>query len=908
MPEAFEETQLWRRTLGSPGAEGMAAKATMTGVYLRFREAVAHLAGEVGRTMPSFTDHSIAHADALWDTASLLCGPDFPLNPAEAFVLGGAFLMHDLGMALSVLPQGLESLERDRRYPGLLQAALERQTAPGDAIERAKAEQLARTEALCELVRRLHAGAAERLVAEVFRTPDGQPFYLLENVQLRHTFGALIGRVAASHGEDVADLAGLDQRRGSSVDHPPHWEVDPLKIACVLRLADIAHIDQRRAPVYLHAYRRPSGDAHSHWYFQGRLTRPRVEGDRLVYTATEPFRREESNAWWLAQETIRSIDDELRRVDALCADLGRPRFPVRAVAGADSPQRLAKYIHTSGWEPIDAKLRVTDAVGLIANLGGEDLYGHRPEIALRELVANASDATKARRLIDDAAESPVHVDLRQEDGHWWLTVTDRGIGMSRETMVTALTDFGRSHWRSHLMNDLPDPPTRTFRPTGRFGIGFFAVFMVADQVQVRSLAYGEALATTHLLEFADGVGGRPILRLAEPAERLRAWGTEVRLRLREDPRSLDGLFKTDQRRLSHTQLLHGRIAKLCALSDVDITAQGPDDPSPVTVIRGGDWLTIPSAELFRRLYWREEAAQLDRLMIDGYERLFADRAEVVLDSSGAVTGRAMLATGWENVYPDMRWFRQLEGHVYVGGFHSGELESCMGAFIGEPLTADRLRSFPTFDLAELHRWLDAQAEDAATSPGSHHRERRMAGVVARGWGAQAPMAPCAESAEGPLDREGLRSWLSGKSEILLLSRSTIEPSQVSATHKMTFRTWDGRDVDPPDHVLFVGLNPMWLFPEEVLPRPRDESFADVIERDSGWDVRSWWYDTGNFGTPGLVVRTIAETWGIGVATAVAGMEALHVTDGRDRRPVLPTRDGRGIRVTAVRMRCPSPQR
>ena len=83
--------------------------------------------------------------------------------------------------------------------------------------------------------------------------------------------------------------------------------MDPLKIACVLRLADAAHIDSLRAPTYLHAFRRPAATSHDHWYFQERLTRPRVNADRLEYTATRPFGRNEScwSGWELMPEGLR---------------------------------------------------------------------------------------------------------------------------------------------------------------------------------------------------------------------------------------------------------------------------------------------------------------------------------------------------------------------------------------------------------------------------------------------------------------------------------------------------------------------------------------------------------------------------------------------------------------------------
>ncbi len=807
-------------------------------------------------------------------------------------------------MGLAAYHGGMADIEADPHFGDLLASSTER-LRRADPSAGSEAIDAARQETIAALLRLRHAAQAEHLVTMPFQTSGGESFYLLENTVLRQNFGSLIGRIAHSHWWDVSDLKVLERLQGSCVDHPAEWEIDPLKIACVLRLADAVHIDHRRAPTYLHAFRRPTGTSRNHWYFQERLTRPRVAGDRLEYTATRPFTRNEAPAWWLAWETIRTISEELRRVDALCADLRRPRFPVRSVAGADSPERLALYIRTDRWDPIDARLRVTNATQLISNLGGSDLYGLKPEVAIRELVANAADATCARSVHEGTPPGAVTVRLSQQDGSWWLTIEDQGIGMAPKTMVEALTDFGYSRWQSSEMtNDFPGLLAKGFRPTGRYGIGFFAVFMVADEIEVRSLAYDEAPRSTHVLEFRNGTASRPLLREADPDERLRSCGTIVHAKLRHEPRSMDGLFKTTNRTLTHTELLHSRLTRMCALAKVDIEVQGPDDPHPVRIIQAGDWTRIPAAELFRRLYRREEASYLDRVIYDGYEKLFLDHATDLRDAAGNVIGRAMMASGLEVVHPDLRWMKPPEALIYVGGFHSDEIHYCMGALCGEPLTADRLTAFPVASLEEFWAWMETQADRICDSAWFTPFERTELGFIVRAFGVVAPRIPCALSSQGSLNHDSLIEWLDGRDEVLLISGSGVAWFD-RGDQRPAIMTYDGREVDLPDAGIIVSLNPPWILPEEVLDRPRDERFADVIEPSSAWDPRTWWYDTGNFGSPGLVVRTIAEVWNIDIVEAVNLMEPLHLEDAGDLRPELNTTDGGTVRVTAIRMRRPA---
>lgn len=427
--------------------------------------------------------------------------------------------------------------------------------------------------------------------------------------------------------------------------------------------------------------------------------------------------------------------------------------------------------------------------------------------------------------------------------------------------------------------------------------------MIADQVEVRSLGYDEAPRSTHVLEFRHGVSSRPMLRQADFHERLRNSGTVVRVKLREAPRTADGLFQTTNRRLSETELLHSRITRLCALSDVDIKVQGPDDPQPVRIIQADDWPRISHSELFRRLYRREEASHLDRIVYDGYEKVFIDRAQDLHDAEGKLIGRAMMASGWETVQPDLRWLQPPSASVYVGGLFADEIYYCMGAFCGYPLTADRLRAFPLASPAEFEQWLESQADSVRNSKWSNSMDLWYSGYLLRGLDALAPRLPCAQSTLGQLDVPALREWLSSRDEVLLVGGGSIDWF-IRPDRSTQFFTFEGIGVEVPGDALVVNLNPPWLYPEEVRPRPRDERFVDAVEPPSGWDARTWWYDTGNFGSIGLVVRTIAELWEIDIVAAVNLMEPLHMQDDCDRRPMLATADGVGVHVTAIRMRRP----
>jgi hypothetical protein len=107
------DNHLFRQALApQPGSDPYAEpRKRLLDALLQMRERAKMLANEIHRDLPDFTVHDITHLDALWEMADLIAGPDYPLNPLEAFALGAVFLLHDLGLGLAAYPGGLAELK-----------------------------------------------------------------------------------------------------------------------------------------------------------------------------------------------------------------------------------------------------------------------------------------------------------------------------------------------------------------------------------------------------------------------------------------------------------------------------------------------------------------------------------------------------------------------------------------------------------------------------------------------------------------------------------------------------------------------------------------------------------------------------------------------------------------------------
>src|SRR5579872_7619873 len=102
----FTSTRLWQTTLAvQPDDDAHSEpRERLRSAYRLMRRRAADVSQEIIRDLPDFTVHDINHIDALWEMASIIAGDHYPLTPAEGFVLGGAFLVHDLGLGVAAYP------------------------------------------------------------------------------------------------------------------------------------------------------------------------------------------------------------------------------------------------------------------------------------------------------------------------------------------------------------------------------------------------------------------------------------------------------------------------------------------------------------------------------------------------------------------------------------------------------------------------------------------------------------------------------------------------------------------------------------------------------------------------------------------------------------------------------------
>ncbi len=496
----YKETILYRNSIGS-GDQTDANTRRLEVSFDNVRNKVTAFLSEIPKDIPGLTLHDVSHLDSLWIIADMIVGESCSLNPLEGYVLGVSILLHDAGMALASYQGGLEELYesndwRAERLKKIKSYGLPKNIQDNDIPHNVKSEIIA------DVLRRRHATQANSLASCEWFDEDSNPVYLIDDLELRKSLATLIGKVALSHHQPVSKLEKyLGHKVGALPGFRPDWVIDPLKIACILRLADAAHLTAERAPLFHKIVLNRNDLSRSHWDFQSRVSQPFLENnDVLVYTST-PFPKTEISAWWLAYHAIKALDGEIREVNNLLSDLRRSdglcRFAVSRVKGITTPEELTKLLPADGWSPVDTQINIKDSVKFLSDFGGKKLYGDRPWVVLRELLQNAVDAINARKVIDPqwAASNfgKIKVSLESVDEGWLLRIQDNGIGMSQSTLTNGLLKFGESFWLSDaLFDEYPELSKGEYEPIGKFGIGFFSVFMVSSKIVVSTKKYNES--------------------------------------------------------------------------------------------------------------------------------------------------------------------------------------------------------------------------------------------------------------------------------------------------------------------------------------------------------------------------------------------------------------------------------
>jgi molecular chaperone HtpG len=239
---------------------------------------------------------------------------------------------------------------------------------------------------------------------------------------------------------------------------------------------------------------------------------------------------------------------------------------------------------SSPTESLEYRAEVKQLLDILAH----SLYTDR-EVFLRELISNASDALNRVQfemltnhdVLEPDAELAIQIAVDPDEKV--ITIADSGVGMNREEMVQNLGTIAHSGARTFLQN-AGEAKSTLEEIIGQFGVGFYSVFMVADEVTVTSRSYRQEDEACTWQSTGDS---RFTLSAAEKSNR----GTEIRIKL-----------KADAEEFANTWRLENIVKKHSDYVSFPVYVKGKEGEAKVANRRTALWRQSPSSV---------EAAQYD---------------------------------------------------------------------------------------------------------------------------------------------------------------------------------------------------------------------------------------------------------------------------------------------------------
>ena len=266
-------------------------------------------------------------------------------------------------------------------------------------------------------------------------------------------------------------------------------------------------------------------------------------------------------------------------------------------------------------------------VAQLLKLVTHSLYSN-PDIFLRELISNASDACDKLRfealndsaLFEDAPELQVRIDVDTQART--LTITDNGIGLSRQEAIDNLGTIAKSGTRE-FMTRLTGDQKNDAQLIGQFGVGFYSGFIVADRITVESRRAG--LPSNQGVRWSsEGTGDFEVQDIERSGR-----GSSVILHLKEDAGDYLGAWK-----------LKGIISKysdhisLPILMPKEEWQEGEND-QPGQMVKTGEWETVNKASA---LWSRSKKDITPEQYEEFYKQLSYDQAAPLAFSHNRVEG------------------------------------------------------------------------------------------------------------------------------------------------------------------------------------------------------------------------------------------------------------------------------
>jgi molecular chaperone HtpG len=392
--------------------------------------------------------------------------------------------------------------------------------------------------------------------------------------------------------EPLADLIGLAARSHrvslrvcqAYIESSPRYSRTPRPMGtavlypmALLRVSDSLQIDRQRAPLALLNLRHPQSpisirewSKHQAVQHIGPASDPRA---KMVTISSDIS----LSLYLQLEKLLLKLQSEIDHSTAVLDEFYGTRDDLALDKLNLTLRRVYSNLNTPAFR--DSLPYIASRTGLssdpnLLTLLVEPLYGKAPGVGVRELIQNAVDAVRElevwcaaeKREIDSVSPCTEGCDVliefeKQEDGSWVLSVRDRGIGMSSDTIQNYFLRAGASfrqspEWARDFVDQQGLP--RVIR-AGRFGVGAFAIFLLGPSFELWTRHAGASELGGYFVEVSVGSRLIEIRRTEKPLP----VGTTIKVKLNEEAAESLHLDDPENGRLYYRHELRDNIDWFC---------------------------------------------------------------------------------------------------------------------------------------------------------------------------------------------------------------------------------------------------------------------------------------------------------------------------------------------------------
>lgn len=580
-------------------------KSECQNVFKKYEE----FAGNEMYFFKEYTDHSYKHIQYVLETANNLIPDDTLdyLTQVDVFILCLSILYHDLGMHVTF--NSLKSLYEKNYEDKFLGKKIQDMWIEFVKEECNNNEELLSLINITEekfsiyidkvsmFIRKQHPLFAQIIAEKGFPVMlDNKEFdYICYLEKSKDFYYQLAGIVARSHGLSLRSVIEYLKKQYGEMWKTPYG-CSIIYIMSIVRISDYLHITNDRINKYrLNLHNFNSKISHREYLKHRSVYHSQTiyDNPETIYVEIHP---ENCNIFIGMIDLLKDIQNELDMSWAILGEVyGISKLKL-------SIRRINSNILSQSWRDeskfVTERLKFHFDVRLLELLI-EPLYGNNASYGIRELIQNATDACKMRKIMNEDEYSP-KVEIVISDSIFMIT--DNGIGMDLDVIKNHFLKIGSSFRGSDELKKINDNISECNKDTqrnGKFGIGILASYLLGDTIEVRTKSkLGGVQYTfktrkdTQLIEIEKNNNSKETF--SDNSE----YGTEIKIKLKED--------------LDITELIIGEWYKFDDIKlDVSVNGNTKRNKNLVNILAEDDkknrqkWHELDNVNEygFKKIYW-----------------------------------------------------------------------------------------------------------------------------------------------------------------------------------------------------------------------------------------------------------------------------------------------------------------